>query len=104
VKKDNHYGEYSFGTCLPRPSLIPPPLPLSLPVETTTSNRFFFIVILFLSLHFGFSYSCTRPSPLRVVQSNSPVPNEPTNPSITNFNGKKPDLLISFRYKILISF
>lgn len=34
-------------------------------------------------------FSCARPSPLRVVRSNSPGPNEPTNPSITNFNGKK---------------
>ncbi|CAF4737243.1 unnamed protein product, partial [Rotaria magnacalcarata] len=28
IKKDNHYGDYSFGGCLPRPTLIPPPLPL----------------------------------------------------------------------------
>jgi hypothetical protein len=40
MKKDNPYGEYSFNACLPRPTLIPPPLPLALPVETTTSNRF----------------------------------------------------------------
>lgn len=36
-----------------------------------------------------FDSSCARPSPLRVVQSNSPPSSEPTNPSITNFNGKK---------------
>ncbi|CAF1243701.1 unnamed protein product, partial [Adineta ricciae] len=66
VKRDNPYGDYSFGTGLPRPSLVPPPLPLALPVETANS--------------------CPRPSPLRVVQSNSPPPNELANPSITNFN------------------
>jgi hypothetical protein len=72
TKKDNHYGEYSFGTCLPRPTLIPPPLPLALPLETTPTT----------------SNSCPRPSPLRVVRADSPpLPtNEPTNPSITNFN------------------
>jgi hypothetical protein len=51
MKKDNHYGEYSFNACLPRPTLIPPPLPLTLPVETTTnttSNRFLFIIIIFI--------------------------------------------------------
>ncbi|UJR34176.1 hypothetical protein I4U23_021583 [Adineta vaga] len=69
MKRDNPYGDYSFGTCLPRPSLVPAPLPLALPIETSTSN------------------SCARPSPLRVVQSDSPGPtDEPTNPSITNFN------------------
>ncbi|CAF2845900.1 unnamed protein product [Rotaria sp. Silwood2] len=77
MKKDNHYGDYSFGACLPRPTLIPPPLPLAVPLEaaaaTTTSN------------------SCTRPSPLRIVRSNSPTLNEPTNPSITNFNDFSPD-------------
>jgi hypothetical protein len=52
MKKDKHYGEYSFSACLPRPTLIPPPLPLALPVETTTtipttSNRFYFIILYF---------------------------------------------------------
>ncbi|CAF1073397.1 unnamed protein product [Adineta steineri] len=76
MKKDNH-GEYSFGACLPRPSLIAPPLPLALPIETTTTATA--------------SNSCPRPSPLRVVQSNSPVPNERPAPSITNFNDFTPD-------------
>jgi len=60
MKKDNHYADFAFNTCLPRPT----PLPLALPVESMSSN------------------SCTRPSPLRVVRSNSPAPQEPT----TNFN------------------
>jgi hypothetical protein len=34
--------------------------------------------------------SCARPSPLRVVRSNSPAPNETTtNSSISNFTGKR---------------
>lgn len=50
MKKDNHYGEYSFGSCLPRPNLIPPPLPLAVPVETSTtsSNRCVVFVLNYL--------------------------------------------------------
>ncbi|CAF3727740.1 unnamed protein product [Rotaria socialis] len=79
IKKDNHYGDYSFGGCLPRPTLIPPPLPLAASADaiaTTTTTS---------------SNSCNRPSPLRVVRSNSPALNEPINPSITNFNDFSPD-------------
>jgi len=51
MKKNNHSVEYSFGSsCLPRPTLIPPLLPISLPAESTTTNRlelslFFFFYI-----------------------------------------------------------
>ncbi len=57
MKKDNHYGEFSFGACLPRPTLIPPPLPLAVPVETsssvptTTTNKF-----VYLFPYFSFLY------------------------------------------------
>ena len=94
MKKDDHYGEYSFAGCLPRPALIRPPLPLAIPVETPppsiTSNRFCFsLVQLYVSMHvMFFCYSYTRPSPLRVIRSDSPALNEPINPSITNFNGE----------------
>jgi len=71
VKKDNHSGEYSFGSCLSRPTLIPPHLPTE--VAVTISNN------------------CPRPSPLRIVRPNSPASNEPKNPSITNFNDFSPD-------------
>jgi len=48
MKKDNHSEEYSFGSsCLPRPTLIPPPLPTEA-TTTTTTNR------LELSLFFFF--------------------------------------------------
>jgi hypothetical protein len=42
MKKDNHYGEYSYNACLPRPTLIQPPLPVE-STTTTTTNRFAFL-------------------------------------------------------------
>ncbi|CAF0738114.1 unnamed protein product [Adineta steineri] len=66
VKKDNHLGDYPFSTGLPRPALIPS----TFPSESTTTNR---------------------PSPLRVIRSNSPASTDPTNSSITNFNDYSPD-------------
>ena len=46
MKKDNHYADFAFNTCLPRPT----PLPLTLPVESMSSNRYFieFLLNLFL--------------------------------------------------------
>ena len=45
-KKDQHFGEYSFNSCLPRPTAIAPSLPLALPVDTmsTSSNRFVILI------------------------------------------------------------
>lgn len=56
MKKDNHYGDYGFGGCLPRPTLIPPPLPLAVPVDTsavtTTSNMYVFFVPFYYLVHY----------------------------------------------------
>ncbi|UJR24637.1 hypothetical protein I4U23_006011 [Adineta vaga] len=64
VKKDNHSSDYSFS--LSRPNLVHPSLSMEVPIPT-------------------------RPSPLRVVHSNSTELNDPTNSSITNFNDFSPD-------------